>query len=264
MSLRHEVYLAALREESERFLGALAGVEPATAVPTCAGWTAADLTWHLGEVQHTWSQHARQGPEAEHPPTPERPDDADLARFTATAGTELLTALSSREPDELCWSWHEDGGTIGWVARRQAHEALIHRVDAELTAGRSVTPPSVELAADGVDELLRVMVDGVPDWGDFVPDDTTVRIECTNAEASWVLALGRFVGTSPTTGTTYDLDTAAVLDEDDGGTDELVVRGAAWDLDRWLWGRGGTESLDVSGDPAILERVRALVTEATQ
>lgn len=264
MALRHEVYLAALREESERFLEALAGVDPTTAVPTCDGWTAGDLLWHLAEVQQSWAQVAAHGPEGGEPPEVARPDATELRTFAATAGTALLAALSAREPGEPCWSWHEDGGSVGWVARRQAHEALVHRVDAQLTAGLEVTPPAVDLAADGVDEVLRVMVDGVPAWGTFVPDGVTVRLVAENAGASWVLALGRFTGTGPESGTRYDLDAAAVLAEDDGGTEDLVVTGHAWDLDLWLWGRADAAALTVEGDGAVLWRLRALVAEATQ
>ena len=47
------------------------------------------------------------------------------------------------------------------MLRRQAHEALVHRVDAEQTAGLPVTDPGVALAADGVDEMLGVMVSGL-------------------------------------------------------------------------------------------------------
>lgn len=260
----HETYLTALREESEHFLETLVDVPAGVPVPSCPGWTAADLVWHLGEVQHFWARVVAEGLDEGSVVPPERPEPHDLATFTARAGTELLTALHEAGPDRECWSWHDDGGTSAWVARRQAHEALVHRVDAELTVNAEVRPPSVELAVDGVDEVLRTMIDGVPDWGTFTPDGRTVRLECSNADAAWVLALGRFTGTGPDSGTDYDLDAAAVLSEDEGGTDDLVVRGAAWDLDRWLWGRGEDGYLQVTGDRALLERLRRLVAEATQ
>ena len=57
---------------------------------------------------------------------------------------------------------------MGFVRRRQAHEALIHRIDAELTAGRR-TPVDPLLGADGVDEALRVMYGGVPGVGQVHP-----------------------------------------------------------------------------------------------
>lgn len=258
----HVTYLTAIREESERFLDALAATPPDAAVPACADWTATDLLWHLAEVQHTWARVVQGGTSGDQLPEPERPADGDLAGFAALSGTELLAALDGRDPAEPCWSWHADGGSVGWVARRQAHEALIHRVDAEQAAGRQVTPPTPELAADGVDEVLRVMVDGLPAWATFAADGVHVRLVCTNADASWTMALGRFTGTSPSSGTVYDEETAAlVADTPDA---DLTLAGPAWDLDRWLWGRGGIEAIDVSGDPAVLERLKAVMVDATQ
>lgn len=271
--LDHARYVAHVRDETERFLDVLHGVEPGAAVPTCDGWTAADLLWHLAEVQHTWSEVVRTGRPAEELDEPERPGDAELQDAATASGTALVQALAERSPADPCWSWHDEGGTVGWVARRQAHEALVHRVDAELTAGVAVAPPEVPLAVDGVDELLRVMLDGVPAWGTFTPDGVRVRLECTNADAAWLLTLGRFTGTGPETGRAFDLDAAAVDDAapgggpggaDRGGDPDLVVRAAAWDLDRWLWGRGDATTLAVEGDPVLLDRLRALITEATQ
>jgi hypothetical protein len=54
--------------------------------------------------------------------------------------------------------------TVSWVARRQAHEALIHRTDAELAAGVTVTRADAALAADGVDDLISGFLVGVPRW----------------------------------------------------------------------------------------------------
>jgi uncharacterized protein (TIGR03083 family) len=268
----HAAFLVTIREQSERFLEALAGVPGDAAVPTCPGWTADDLVWHLGEVQHHWARVA-EGLQGDEVPEPERPaGTVDLRRFVARAGTDLLGALAERDPAAPCWSWHPDGGTLGWVARRQAHEALVHRVDAELTAGLDVRPPSLEVAVDGVDEVLMVLVDGVPDWGSFTRDGVRVRLSCTNAPASWVLELGHFTGTGPESGKEFYLDAAAVRSEDvpaDGVAPleppvDALVAGRAWDLDRWLWGRGDLDPLDATGDPALLERVRVLLTDATQ
>ena len=51
-----------------------------------------------------------------------------------------------------------------FIRRRQAHEALIHRIDAELTAGDR-TPMDTDLSADGVDEALHFMDAGLRSWG---------------------------------------------------------------------------------------------------
>jgi len=264
--LEHEAYLVVIREQSERFLEVLAAVPLEAPVPTCDGWTAADLLWHLGEVQHFWA-HVAAGASEDEVVVPDRPaDDVALRRFVATAGTELLAALAERPADAPAWSWHPDGGTLAWVARRQAHEALVHRVDAELAAGIDVRPPAVDVAADGVDEVLGVFVDGVPAWGTFTPDGVAAVLRTTNAPGAWRLELGRFAGEHPVSGEAVGLDAAAVtrVSEEDPRAAELLVVGRAWDLDRWLWGRGPTDALDVDGDPALLARLRQLLKDATQ
>lgn len=265
-AMDQDAYLAVIREQSERFLEALVAVPVDAPVPSCAGWTAGELLWHLGEVQHFWARVAA-GESGDDVVTPARPDDeVALRRFVATAGTELLAALAGHPADGAVWSWHPDGGTVAWVARRQAHEALVHRVDAELTAGRDVRPPAVELAVDGIDELLGVFVDGVPRWGAFTRDGVDVALRVTNGLGAWRLGLGRFTGVRPSTGAAVDLDAAAVerVGEDDARPADLLVAGRAWDLDRWLWGRGPIDPLRVDGPPELVARLRALVAEATQ
>ena len=42
--------------------------------------------------------------------------------------------LEAADPAEEAWNWSDDH-TVGFILRRQAHEALVHRVDAELAAG---------------------------------------------------------------------------------------------------------------------------------
>ena len=265
--MEHQGFVVAIREQSERFLEVLAGVDPQAPVPSCPGWTAADLLWHLGVVQHFWAEVARGATEDDVVP-PNRPDDvAALGTLVARSGTELLGALAGREPSDETWSWHPDGGSIAWLTRRQAHEALIHRVDAELTAGVDVRPPSAELALDGVDEVLTVFVDGVPEWGAFAPDGVRVLITSTNLPGRWLLSLGRFTGTGPDTGTAHDLDAAAVsrvADDAGAGVVDAEVAGHAWDLDRWLWGRGDVDGLEISGSTPVVDRVRALVAGATE
>lgn len=239
----HEDYFLVLRDESERLLATLDGVDLRAPVPTCAGWTAADLLRHVGGVQQGCAAVA-EGHEGDDFPEPTPPaDDDDLAAYVAVAGTALLTALRARPASTPAWSWHPDGGTLAWLARRQAHEVLIHRVDAELTAGVPVTPPVHEIAADGVDEVLRTYAGGVLARSASAADGARLHLETTNEpERSWQLDLGSVTGTSgrPTS-----------------------IRGSAWDLDLWLWGRGPLEALAVDGDPALAVRLRALVAAAT-
>ena len=68
-----------------------------------------------------------------------------------------------RRPAEEAWTWSDDH-TVGFILRRQAHEALVHRLDAEQAAGRGHELDAA-LAADGVHECLDVMYGGMPPWG---------------------------------------------------------------------------------------------------
>ena len=118
----------------------------------------------------------------------------------ATAWPSILAATP---PDTPAWTWSEDQ-TVGFIRRRQAHEALIHRVDAELTAGRR-TPMDPGLSADGVDEALRVMYGGAPPWGSFTPTGAgTLRLRASDTGDTWLVTTGRFTGTDPGDGTSYD------------------------------------------------------------
>jgi uncharacterized protein (TIGR03083 family) len=262
-------YADVIAHESARAADALAGTAPTAVVPSCPDWSAADLAYHLGEVQDFWSQivaSAPAGPD-DAQDTERRPDD-ELVPFLRTRTQALLGALAAHDPSDACWSWSSTGGTVGWVLRRQAHEALVHRVDAEQTAGLPVADPGPALAADGVDELLGVMVSGVPSWATFTPDGQRVRVHATDAGREWVMAFGRFQGTSPTTGTEYDEECGELVGgapwegEDEDVT--ATVSGAAWDLELWLWGRGGADSLESEGDQAAVDRLRAVVVESTQ
>src|SRR5580698_7406385 len=57
-------YLSHIAAESARFAQALAGARDQAAVPTCPGWNADDLLWHLGEVQWFWGTIVRDGVDA--------------------------------------------------------------------------------------------------------------------------------------------------------------------------------------------------------
>jgi uncharacterized protein (TIGR03083 family) len=257
-------YRAVVEAESGRFLEALAGVDLAAEVPSCPGWHVADLLGHLAEVHGFWAQVVDRLLDDPAAATDvERPADPVLLTFAGERRAELLDALARRSPTDRCWSWSELGGDVGWVARRQAHEALIHRTDAELAAGVAVTRPHAVLAADGLDELVRGFVVGVPEWARWSPDGTRVALACTDVGARYVLVLGRMSGTSPASGRSYDLDAAELLD-DPSLPAEAEVAGDAWELDRWLWGRGEAGALTITGRGEVVTRFRALAAEATQ
>ena len=255
-------HLRALAEESQWFADAVTGADFDAPVPSCPGWSLADLVWHLSEVQYFWATIAA-GPlmEPELVPDLTRPDPSLLRGLFNEQAAHLHRTLSAHDPSTPCWTWKEDDQTIGFVRRRQAHEALIHRIDAELTVGNR-TPIDTELAVDGVDEILRVQIDGFPDWGTFTEDGVTAVITETDTSCSWGLRFGRFTGTSPNTHTDYDLDALTVVDAN-AVEPKMHLRGRAADLDLWLWGRATAERLNVDGDESLADRLRTLAAEST-
>lgn len=190
---------------------------------------------------------------------PQRPADrAGLFAFYERASRDLAEALAAHPPEAEVWTWSEDH-TVGFIRRRQAHEALIHRVDAEVTAGAR-TPMDARLSADGVDEALRVMYGGVPEWGTFTPDtDRTLRLRATDTSDSWFITLGRFTGTDPSDNRFRDEPDIHPADTDSGDAAAAIISGTAADLDCWLWHRPIGGALTRSGDEGVLESIESTI-----
>jgi uncharacterized protein (TIGR03083 family) len=257
-------YLEHLTRDSARFRAALHPVPSGARVPTCPDWDADDLLWHLGTVQWFWSQVVGRpitsGADVaalEHPERP--PDRAGLEAFHERVSEDLVRALAGTPPQTTAWTWSREQ-TAGFSRRRQAHEALIHRLDAELTAGER-TPMDATLCADGVDEALRIMYGGHPDWGVFTAEDgATVRLRTTDTGDTWLVTLGRFVGHEPEEDTDVDEADLGVADRDPGGEAAATVSAAAADLDCWLWHRPPVGTLDRTGDASVLDRLESVMS----
>ncbi len=254
-------YLAHLAADSARFATVIDGLPPGAPVPSCPEWNADDLLWHLAQVQWFWGMVVREqlsGPEAEQL-MPARPGDrAGLAGFYDRVRHDLRDVLAATAPSTAAWTWSEDH-TVGFIRRRQAHEALIHRIDAELAAGDR-TGMDPQLSADGVDEVLRVMYGYVPTWGIFTPGDAEpLRLRATDTADSWLITMGRFAGTDPGDQQAYDEPALLTARQDQGLPAAATVSGSAADLDCWLWHRSSGAQLERSGDQEVLGRFEAAI-----
>ncbi|HEY9565133.1 MAG TPA: maleylpyruvate isomerase family mycothiol-dependent enzyme [Nocardioides sp.] len=256
--LSTDAYLEHIRLESSRFRDVLASIDPATPVPSCPEWTAADLLWHLSGVQDFWSHVVTHRPQAPQDYLePVRPDThPELLAAFDEASTSLQRALSSADPAEPAWSWSTEQ-SVGFTVRRQAHEALIHRLDAELAAG-TVTALDPLLAADGTHEALEVMYGGTPAWGRITGAEAHVRVDSIDTHHQTWVQLGRFTGTDPD-GRVYDEPDIQVVAEPASEPD-VTVSGTAGDLDAWLWKRRDEEAITMVGDRTTYDAFLACIS----
>ncbi|YAL82160.1 maleylpyruvate isomerase N-terminal domain-containing protein [Dermacoccaceae bacterium W4C1] len=258
-----------LASESARFRAVLTSCDPAAQVPTCPEWTADDLLWHLGDCHQFWATILGDGlvedDQIEALVEPERPTaHAELLGFFDIQNAALVRAAQQVAPEAARWMWVSDDAFhhAGYLVRRQAQEGLIHRIDAELTAGTEHAAVSGEFAADGVDEALILIHGNTPAWGALTLDGRAVTVTAVDTGDAWTLHLGRFVGTSRD-GRDRDLPLWRAERQVDACAEKAAAHlsGTALDLDLWLWGRGDESTLRISGDPAAVDHVRAVVAD---
>jgi uncharacterized protein (TIGR03083 family) len=231
-------YLSVIAADSER-IAELASAHPQEPVPACPDWKGFNLLIHFTEVQQFWVWVTRLGgaapDRAERPVFDEKIDEVEAAR-AATA--DLIAAFTEAGMDAPTWVWWttDNRDTVLGSVRRQAHEALIHRVDAEQTAGLdSVIDP--ELAADGIAEFLERMI------SDVAPSSWTaasglIELHATDVNQRWYVRLD---------------EAGAHLDVQPEGPTLATISGPAYDLDLTLWRRSGWNTLTFEGDLDVIE-----------
>jgi uncharacterized protein (TIGR03083 family) len=234
-----------VRDDGRR-LAAVADGRLSADVPSCPGWSVRDLVSHVAEVYEHKMACTLLGV-APDPWPPEWPSDRDPIDWLTDAHERLLEMFARSEPATLSATWWPPDQTVGFWARRMAHETAVHRVDAELAA-QAITPIEAELALDGVDEILRLMLAG--DWSEAPEEGATgQRVTVAAGSRAWTVTLGR-----------ESIEVVAV----DPGTAEARLTGEPSDLDLWLWGRVPDDRLERSGDDAVIRSLRSRLALATQ
>ena len=238
-------------------LRAVAPIDLTAAVPTCPGWTVADLTRHVGQVYLHKTLAMRQGAEPDPWPPRELADSEPLALLDrAYAG--LTAEFATRKPADPAGSWYSPDQTVGFWIRRMAQETVIHRIDAELGTGQPVAPVPADLAVDGIDELLKVFVAySVAEWGSYftdILDGSPGRAYAVRADgAAWRARTGPGL--------------FAVEDGAGDGPADVTVSGSPAAVLRWVWNRaaaGEPDGVTVAGAPEAVEELRRCIVTATQ
>lgn len=231
---------AAIAAETARLVAALENADLSAPVPSCPGWTLADLVRHTGSVQRWFSAllHARiQEPPRSRDVDLRLPDRRDgYADWLADSATVAARAFAATDPNLPMWAWGVDQHARFW-ARRMLFETLLHRADAELALGRR---PEIDRASavDGIDEFLV----NLPHAAFFAPKvarlrgpDRTIRFRATDGEGDWLVRL-RPDG--------FGLDT----DPGAAGAADATVQGTAADLLLLVYGRLRHDAENVAHD----------------
>ena len=260
-------HTAVIVDETARFAAAIEAADPAAPVATCPEWTVADLAWHLTDVHAFWAEILRSGAvtddeqEAAEKAVPARPDEVSATLALLAEATDVLVAeLDARADEQAAWSWFATDQTVGFTRRMQVHEAVMHRIDAELAAGLPVTPIPADVAVAGIRHAIGVMFAW---WGTlpgftFTPDGGVIGFDVSDPGVTLLAQPGRWRGVGES-GTSYDEPGVVFVD---AGEPVAAFSGTADQLDRWLWGRGDEPS--ASGEEAALNAVRAVVAAGIQ
>jgi uncharacterized protein (TIGR03083 family) len=235
-------------DAASRIVAVLDGSPLNTPVPSCPGWSLADLVFHTGGVAQFWTQMA-QGVAPGDERRPDRPTDVDLAVWLAVTFDEWLPVLAAIDPNDRSSFSLIDDTSVGFVQRRVAHELTVHAWDAEMAAGRDAQiAPAV--AIDGVDEYFDLWL--ASPFAFRSGPAQTVHLHATDlggtdleAEGEWYVEVGD--------------DRLVVMHEHAKG--DIAVRATVADLLLLLWGRrtAADDGVEVFGDLAGLEEFLARV-----
>ncbi len=174
--LRDERYLDALAAQSALFAEALRGADLQQRVPTCPDWTLYQLAEHVGRVHRgvtaIITRRITAPPDPNELGTAAAPEDVGgLCDWLRDGAGELVEAIRAAGPHTAVWSWSDDQ-SVGFWARRMAHETTVHRADAELALGHKFALEA-DLAADAISEWLGLL--GSPQAVEFRPELAELR-----------------------------------------------------------------------------------------
>jgi uncharacterized protein (TIGR03083 family) len=226
--------VAFVRSEGEAIVSASRqGVD--APVPTCGDWTVADLCRHVGRV-YAYVAHIvehRLTSASDVRPDPE--DGADPVEWVAETLDDLVAALGGCDADTPMWNWSPEPHVAAFWARRMAHESAVHRFDAQRAHGVA-QPVDADLAADGLDELVDVLLPRVAARDSLSPPAATFVFESVE-DGAWRVRTDE--------GGVSRADVDAVPDVTARGTTSALLL-AAYNRVPWT-------SLEVVGDTGALD-----------
>ncbi|AXX28732.1 maleylpyruvate isomerase N-terminal domain-containing protein [Actinosynnema pretiosum subsp. pretiosum] len=263
-------------ERETVLLAVAARGRPELQVPACPGLNLGETARHVGSTQRMVLARVDGSTTWQHEPGPAQ----DLAGYLLEGVTPLVAALRASDPAEPCdamWSADRrkeptplsrstrpgcaDSGSrtaaqrgparqdLAFWVRRLAHEATVHRMDAQAAAGIELDPVDEDVALDGVDEVLSL-------WLGHRLDVLGVR---GTREGSVLLRAGDHAWLARTGPAPATHRVASPGERGDG-----VVTGTPVALYRWLWGRVPDREVAPRGDRDAIAQLWALLRLATK
>lgn len=227
---------AVVRLEGARVSELIRSGDLATPVPGLNRWKVRDVAAHLGGV-HRWATRIVTNRSMDGPGfTKSKLDETELCDWFDEGVEQLLLAFKANPLDDPCPNFNPGSEkTVGWWARRQAHETTVHRSDIE-RALEQTTPIPPEVAIDGIDEYLDVFVRTRGKQGLRGP----LMLATTKPSSAWTLT---------------PADRPGRVDVSSGRANGVSneISGAPEDLLLMLWGRRPLEAtaFEIRGDADV-------------
>jgi uncharacterized protein (TIGR03083 family) len=234
-------YLEVLADRADAVLDA-ARHDLDVPIPSCPGWTMADLVAHMG-VTWGWAETIVRTGERAPTPVASNLEGKALIDWGQARATATLETLRGSDPDSNCWTFGLPRSRLFWI-RRQALESAVHAWDAQRALGEP-DALDADLAADGIEEFITVMLARIvkthpTDW-----TGQSLHLHRTDGSGEWMLRLGP----------------EGEMEAGHGhGKADAALRGPAPSLYLWCLNRGGTGNLASFGDPEIIRRWAATIT----
>ncbi|GIH11361.1 hypothetical protein Rhe02_94280 [Rhizocola hellebori] len=240
-------YLTVLEADYRRLVQVTSG-DLTARVPTCPEWTVDDLVNHVAHVYLHKAAVMRLN--AMPRPWPPAPTGETPSQLLQRGYAEMSAEFVARAGESAAATWFEPDQTVGFWRRRMAQETVIHRIDAELAMGVPSEPIPADLALDGIDEVLRIMLAWASRrW----PDKFTA--ELSKGDGS-VLVIDRWLVSWNSSGVSISDEGTEIGDGDVSGSAEAVLR--------WLWRRADDSAVQLAGDSAKVRQMQELLRVATQ
>ncbi|MFK8025845.1 MAG: maleylpyruvate isomerase family mycothiol-dependent enzyme [Ilumatobacter sp.] len=244
--------LEVFQTTSSTFIELARGSDPSTPIPSCPDWTVAAITDHMADCWTFWSRVVADGLTQRHQlpsiDIPEGLEGERLVDWLATSRDALNAALTDAPSDQAAWSWAGSNLDAAWVLRRMVHESTVHLWDIAVAVGHPYEIPT-SVAADGIDEFLTHFMGHRRNEG-AMKVGGTVHLHCTDTSENDVAGGEWFVSAVKEPSCTFTREHRK---------GDAAIRGAAHDLQMWLWRRNGDRpgNVEVIGDDVVARRFRA-------